>query len=140
MSTSTDLSAPTTTGMKVARVGALAAVGSVFAVEIVAVIGKALGAPEVSALTAAPLAVFTVVGVAVATVAWVLLGRRPNGGQLLRVLVPIVLVVSFVPDLLLGVGGTAWSSVATLIVAHTAVFLVTIPVFVRLLSPSRLTR
>lgn len=140
MSTSTDLSTPKATGVRTARAGALIAVGSVIAVELVAVIGKALGAPEVSALTAAPLAVFTVVGVAVATAAWVLLGCRTNGGRLLRVLVPIVLIVSFVPDLLLGAGGTAWSSVATLMLAHTAVFLVTIPVLLRLLTPSSLTR
>jgi len=115
-------------------------VGSVIAVELVAVIGKALGAPAVSGLMAAPLAVFTIVGVAVATTAWVLLGRRSGGARLLRVLVPVVLVVSFVPDLLLGVGGTAWSAVVTLMLAHLAVFLVTIPVLVRQLTPSSLTR
>lgn len=142
MSTSTSLSTAHTTGVRglALRAGTLAAVGSVIAVELVAVMGKALGAPAVSGLTPPPLAVFTIVGVAVATTAWVLIGRRPGGARLLRVLVPVVLVVSFVPDVLLGVGGTAWSAVVTLMLAHLAVFLVTIPVLLKMLAPSRLTR
>jgi hypothetical protein len=108
--------------------GAVAAAGSVIAVELVGAIGKAAGAEHIAALTAPALATLTIVGVAVATAAWVLIGRRPGGARLLSRLVPAVLIVSFVPDLALGLAGQGWAAVLTLMIAHAAVFAVTIPV------------
>ncbi|WP_375426287.1 DUF6069 family protein [uncultured Friedmanniella sp.] len=58
--------------------------------------------------------------------------RHPRG--LIRVLAPVVLVVSLVPDVLLGVGGVAtWGAVAGLMVMHVAVAALTVTVFSRLL-------
>ncbi len=139
MTASPDLSL-SRTGAAATRAGAIAAVGSVLAVVVVGLVGKALGAPDVMQLSTPALATLTIVGVAVATLGWVLISRRHGGARLLRVLVPVVLLVSFVPDLLLGVSGTAWGAVATLMCAHLAVFLVTIPVLARMLPPEAFAR
>lgn len=117
MSASADQSVSRHTRAAATRAGAAAAVGSVVAVSVVALVGKALGAPDAMQLTTPALATLTASGVAVATVGWVLIGRRTGGARPLRVLVPVVLLVSYVPDLLLGVGGTARSAVATLMCA-----------------------
>jgi len=117
-------------------VTALAALGSVIAVEIVGAVGRAAGA-QATALNVAPLAVLTVVGVVAAAVAWLRIGARDTGAALLARLVPIVLVASFVPDLALGLTGTPWAAVAFLMLAHVAVFAVTVPTFVTLLKPTR---
>ena len=54
---------------------------------------------------------------------------------MLRVLVPVVAVVSFVPDVLIAMSGTTWGAAVALAVAHVVVFAVTIPLFLRLLAP-----
>lgn len=117
-------------------VGLAAAIASAVIVEIVAVIGKAAGAPHVNQLQPGPLALFTVLGVAIGTAAWVPIGRRPNGGRLLRTLVPAALVVSILPDVALGVNDTAWSAVLTLVIAHASVFTVTVPILLTQLRPA----
>ena len=120
---------------KAVLAGLAAAIGSVVVVEIVALIGKAAGAPHVTQLQPGALAFLTIVGVAIATAAWVVIGRRPNGEKLLRILVPAVLVVSILPDIALGANGTAWSAVVTLVIAHASVFVVTIPILMNQLRP-----
>lgn len=114
----------------------IAALGSVVAVEVVGIVGKAAGAPHVLQLMAVPLALLTIIGVVVATAAWVVIGRKNL--NLLKRLVPIVLVLSFIPDVALGAGGTAWSAVITLMVAHAAVFAVTVPILLTRLPPAHL--
>lgn len=132
------VAAPTSSRIRAraAVAAGIAAVGSVIAAEIVGIVGKAAGAAHVTQLTPAPLAMLTIIGVVVGTAAWVVIGRR--NPTLLTRLVPIVLVLSFIPDLALGAGGTAWSAVVTLMIAHAAVFAVTVPVLLTRLRPADL--
>ena len=109
--------------------------GSVIAVQIIGAVGKAAGAAHIHELTPTALGLLTVLGVVTGTFAWVVIGSRPNGARLVTILVPLVLALSFVPDVALGLTGTAWSGVLTLILAHIAVFAVTVPVLRRRLNP-----
>ena len=127
-----------TISARAALAGGLAVVGSVVAVELVGALGKAAGATHVKEVSAGAVASLTSGGVLAATVGGGLIGRRRGGKTLLTRLVPIVLVLSFVPDMALGVSGTAWSAVATLLCPHAAVFAVTIPLFAKLLDPTEL--
>ncbi len=115
----------------------LAAVGSVVAVVVIATTGKAIGVSHAQQLGVGPLMLLTVFGVAAGTVGWTVVSRWAADPEAsLRRLVPAVLVVSYVPDLLLGLGSVSGGAAVTLAVAHTAVFAVTIPVLRRLLPPA----
>jgi hypothetical protein len=115
--------------------GAVAAVFSAIAAVLAGIIGKAAGASHVKELSAGALATLAIAGVILGTVAWTWIGNRPGGHRLLTVLVPVVLVLSFIPDIALGLGGTAWSAVVTLMIAHAAVFAVTIPALIHWIPP-----
>ncbi len=94
---------------------ATAAVGAVIAVAVVALVARAAGAPWETTTHRA---------------------RDPR--RTLSRLVPAVLLLSFLPDVLLGVSGSAWSGVAALMVMHLAVAAVALPVYARLLAlPAR---
>jgi hypothetical protein len=120
---------------RIAAAAAAAAIGSAIAAVLVGVIGQAAGAPSVKELSAGGLATLAVAGVVIATLAWAWIGSRVDGRRLLSVLVPAVLVLSFIPDIALGLTGTTWSAVATLMTAHAAVFAVTIPALIHWLPP-----
>ena len=68
---------------------------------------KAAGAPSVTELWGRGLAILAVVGVIIATPVWARIGSRADGRRLLSVLVPAVLVLSFIPDVALGLSGTS---------------------------------
>lgn len=124
------------TPVRALQAGLLAAVGSAVAVVVFADIAKALGVAHEHQLQAASLIFTTVVGVLFGTIGWVMVSARAaQPRRVLRVLVPAVLVVSFVPDVLIAVGGTTWGAAVTLAIAHFVVFAVTIPIFMRLLAP-----
>jgi hypothetical protein len=123
------------------RAGVPAAVGSAVAAVAVAEIGKGLGAAHVQQLMPGPLIFLTVVGVAVATAVWIQISLRSHRPErLLARLVPVVLVVSWVPDVALGAGGKPWGAVATLMLAHLAVFAVAIPILMKFLAPDSIAR
>ena len=133
---SSEATAGRRTSVRAVQTGALAAVGSAVAVVVFAEIAKAAGVSAEHQLRAASLIFTTVFGVVVGTAGWVLICRRvANPRRVLRVLVPAVAVVSFVPDVLIAVGGTTWGAAVTLAVAHVVVFAVTIPLFLRFLAP-----
>jgi uncharacterized membrane protein YbjE (DUF340 family) len=124
---------------RIAVAGLSAAVGSAVTAILIATVAKAAGVSHAHQLQPVPLAVLTVLGVLVGTAGWVVISRRAASPQvLLRRLVPLVLVVSWVPDLLVGLGGVSGGAAFTLALAHAAVFVVTIPVLARQLEPASL--
>ena len=83
-------------------------------------------------------ATLTVAGVLLATAGWTLVRRfagRPRA--VLRVLVPVVLVLSLVPDLALLAGGTSVANVVGLMLMHVVVAAVLVPVLARVLPLPR---
>ena len=115
-----------------------ATVAAVVAALAVAALGKALGAAETQQLTPGAIGFMTVLGVVVGAVVWqVVLRRARTPERVLQRLVPAALLVSFLPDLALGAGGSPWSAVVTLMVAHLAVFAVAVPILARGLGTSR---
>jgi Family of unknown function (DUF6069) len=128
------------TSWRAAQAGLLAAVGSAVAVVALAEVAQAAGVAHEHQLRAASLIVTTVVGVVFGTLGWVVVSARARDPRrVLRVLVPVVLVFSFIPDILIAVGGTTWGAALTLALAHLVVFAVTVPLFLRLLAPETLT-
>jgi len=119
---------------------ATAAVGAVIAVAVVALVARAAGAPsgfrQLQPGTYIPL---VVLGVVAGAVGWEITTHRARDPRrTLSRLVPAVLLLSFLPDVLLGVSGSAWSGVAALMVMHLAVAAVALPVYARLLAlPAR---
>jgi uncharacterized protein DUF6069 len=117
------------------------------AAAVVAVLGNALIALLVT--TFAPggvekglqlpeYATLTVAGVLLATAGWALVrrfARRPRA--VLRVLVPVVLVLSLVPDLALLAGGTSVANVVGLMLMHVVVAAALVPVLARVLPLPR---
>ena len=115
-----------------------ATVAAVVAALAVAALGKALGAAETQQLTPGAIGFMTVLGVVVGAVVWqVVLRRARTPERVLQRLVPAALLVSFLPDLALGAGGSPWSAVVTLMVAHLAVFAVAVPILARGLGTNR---
>lgn len=83
----------------------------------------------------APLTVF---GILIGAAGWAIIrarSARPAG--LLRTLVPVVVLLSLVPDILVGVSdskpGTSWGAVIALMVMHVVVAAVAVPAFRRFL-------
>lgn len=71
-------------------------------------------------------AALTVIGVGVGAIGWTLVAARASRPrETLRVLVPVVVVLSLVPDAVLGVSKTqahtTWGAVAALVIMHLAV-------------------
>ena len=83
----------------------------------------------------------TIAGLLAGAAGWAFVrARASNPRRLLRTLVPIVVVASFVPDLLVGVSatmpGTSWGAVAALMVMHVVVATVAIPTYLLVLPLS----
>ncbi|MFG2126586.1 DUF6069 family protein [Streptomyces sp. NPDC048751] len=106
---------------------------------VVAAIAHAAGASDdFQPLQLSAYAPLTVIGVLAAAAAWAIIrarSARPN--RLLRTLVPVVLVVSLIPDVMVGVSasrpGTSWGAVIALMVMHVVVTAVAVPAYHRLL-------
>ncbi len=82
----------------------------------------------------------TVVGVIAGLVGWLLIRRTANAAATLRWLVPTVLVVSFVPDILVGFSdraGVSWGAVVALMAMHVVLTVVAVATFSRLLPITR---
>lgn len=65
---------------------------------------------------------FALIGLLIAAAAWSLVrsrARRP--GAVMRVLVPVVVLVSLVPDLLVGLAGLGWTGAFALMLMHLSV-------------------
>ena len=112
---------------------AAAAVIAVALNATVAAIAHAAGAPpDFSPLLLPTFALFTVAGIVIGAVGWARIrARSAHPRALLRRLVPVVLVASYVPDLLVGISGllpgTTWGAVTGLMVMHIVVVGIAVP-------------
>ena len=105
---------------------------------VIALAAVAAGAPSsYGPLTAPAYLTFTVVGVLVGYLGWRIVRRsaaRP--ARVLRVLVPVVLVLSWVPDALLAalqfIPGTTLTGALALGLMHAVVAAVAVPVYLRI--------
>jgi hypothetical protein len=122
----------------VLRILAILAVAVVVAVAVnsaIAAVAVASGAPaDYGPLTFPAYTLFTVLGVAVGWIGWVLVHRRARDPRrVLSVLVPVVIVVSLVPDVLLLVfrfiPGTNAPAVIALALMHLVVVAAAVPAY-----------
>ncbi|KUN58007.1 hypothetical protein AQJ46_44235 [Streptomyces canus] len=130
-----------------ARPGGLVVAGGLIGTAVVAVavnavvaaIAHAAGASDdFEALQLPAYAVLTVFGVLAAAAAWAIIrARSADPARLLRTLVPVVLIVSLIPDIMVGVSdsrpGTSWGAVIALMVMHVVVAVIAVPAYRRLL-------
>ncbi len=128
------------------RSGALVAAGLVAAIAVataldaaVAAIAHAAGASgDFSPLKLPSYASLTIIGVFAGAAGWAIVrGRAASPRRLLRVLVPAVLLISLLPDILVGASGTmagsSWGAVAALIAMHLIVAAVAVGTYLRVL-------
>ncbi|WIB36068.1 MULTISPECIES: DUF6069 family protein [unclassified Curtobacterium] len=117
-------------GVLVATV--LAAVIGSIANAIIAVSALAAGAdPAVQGLTPPAYITFTVVGVLIGAIGWALISRTRSAGRALAILVPVVLVLSLIPDVLLAVSGgsAAITAGVALGIMHLVTTAVAVPIY-----------
>jgi hypothetical protein len=130
-----------TTTSRVVLAGLVATLAALIGNTVVARVALAAGASEeFQPLTAGAYAFFTVIGVVAGLVGWLFIRRTANAAATLRWLVPTVLVVSLVPDVLLGFSeraGVSWGAVVALMVMHVVVTVAAVSTFSRLLPVSR---
>jgi hypothetical protein len=138
MTTTTPDSTTRTLGA-LAAATATAAVGSVLANTVIALLARAAGAsPDFQPLQFGAYLSLTVIGVLAGAIGWQVVRRRSaNPTALLRRLVPAVVVLSLIPDVVIGFDdtypGVSWGAVAALMLMHVAVALVAVPVYRRFL-------
>ena len=118
----------------------IAAVGSVITVAVVALLAQALGVPAFHVLQPSAYVPLVILGVIAGAIGWLVIVRRAGSPRVvLQWLVPAVLVVSFVPDVLLGMGllggetGMTVGGTIALMIMHLAVAAVALPTFARLM-------
>jgi hypothetical protein len=105
----------------------------------IAAIARAAGAsPDFSPLHLPAYASLTVIGIAAGAGGWALIrGRSGRPRRRLRVLVPVVLLVSLAPDLAVGatgkLAGSSWGAVAALMSMHIVVAAVAVATYLRVL-------
>ncbi|MFF5301983.1 DUF6069 family protein [Streptomyces sp. NPDC013161] len=106
---------------------------------VVSVTARAAGASDdFQPLQPAAYAPLTVLGVLAAAAAWAIIrARSAHPAALLRTLVPVILIVSLIPDVMVGVSdsrpGTSWGAVIALMGMHVVVAAVAVPAYQRLL-------
>jgi hypothetical protein len=102
---------------------------------IALVAGKFIPAgTERMGLALAEYAPATVIGVLLGTLGWYLVRRSARDPRrVLRVLVPVVVVLSWIPDLGILAGGASVVNSVALIAMHTVVAAATVPVLARVL-------
>ncbi|MEU4162621.1 DUF6069 family protein [Actinoplanes sp. NPDC026670] len=120
---------------------AIGAAGGLIVNTVIATAARAMGAPdEFQQLTLAVYGPLTVIGALIAAVAWrLIVNRSRNAAGVLRILVPVVLVLSLIPDVLLlsskSQPGTTTGGVIALILMHFGVAVAAVPAFQRLMPP-----
>ncbi|GAA2243687.1 DUF6069 family protein [Herbiconiux moechotypicola] len=114
---------------------AAAVVAAVAVNTLISAVAAASGAPsDYGPLTFPAFTLFTVIGVVVGWVGWSLVQRRArHPRRVLTVLVPVVVVLSLVPNvLLLAIGfipGTTVAGVVALMLMHVVVAAVAVPAY-----------
>ena len=137
---STDAPGRTTTS-RALLAGLVATVAALVGNTVVALIALAAGASEdFTPLTPGAYGFLTVVGVIVGLGGWLVVRRTTNAAATLRWLVPTVLVLSFVPDILVGFSdraGVSWGAVVALMAMHVVLTVTAVATFTRLLPVTR---
>ncbi|ARJ06518.1 hypothetical protein GCM10010988_17820 [Cnuibacter physcomitrellae] len=127
--------APSRSRLRAAGILAAAAVVAVGLNAVVAAVATSLGAPtDYGPLTLPAYALFTVLGIAAGWAGWLIVRRRARDARrVLAVLVPVVTVLSLVPDVLLltlrFIPGTTPAAAIALMVMHLAVVAVAVPAY-----------
>lgn len=153
MSTAAPISNPTTnnadstdragraTTSRALLAGLAATVAALIGNTAVAQIALAAGASEdFTPLTPGAYGFLTVVGVIAGLIGWLVVRRAPNAASKVRWLVPTVLVLSFVPDILVGFSeraGVSWGAVVALMAMHVVLTVTAVATFSRLLPLTR---
>lgn len=135
--------APTTAAPRLGLLKAIGAAtaGSVLVNWLISAVARGpLGASDdLQGLTPAAFVSLTMIGVVLGALGWRLITRRAaRPATLLRRLVPIVLALSFVPDLLLltsGAPGADLAGVLPLMAMHLATAAIAVPVYTRFMPP-----
>lgn len=105
----------------------------------VALAARALGADPraVGGLNTPAYLLFALIGLLVAAIVWSLVRARAAHPQaVMRVLVPVVVALSLVPDVLVGVAGLGWVGAVALMVMHLVVAVCGVVAFRRFLPLS----
>lgn len=127
--------APSRSRLRTAGILAAAMVVAVGLNAVVALVATSLGAPSgYGPLTVPAYALFTVLGIAAGWAGWVIVTHRSRDPRrALAVLVPLVTVVSLVPDVLLlalrFIPGTTPAAAIALMVMHLVVVAVAVPAY-----------
>lgn len=88
---------------------------------VISLVARGLGATS-PGLTPAIYIFLTLVGVIIGAIGWVIVrNRSADPAALVRWLAPVVVVVSWIPDLLLGLAGQGWGGVVALMLMHPVV-------------------
>jgi hypothetical protein len=142
--TSSTPTAPTRTvsWKSTAAAAGVAAAGGLVINSVIAWIARGpLGAPaEFEQLTPVVYGMLTVVGALLGAVGWHLVATRArNAARLLRTLVPLVLVLSMIPDVVLLISrsapGTTTTGVVALMLMHLGVAVVAVPAYRHFIPP-----
>ncbi|GIE85397.1 DUF6069 family protein [Actinoplanes regularis] len=119
----------------------IAVAGALVVNTVIALVARALGAPsEFMQLTLPVYGPLTVIGTLISAIVWrEVVNRSADAGRVLRVLVPLVLVLSLIPDVMLLVSksqpGTTTGGVIALMLMHFGVAAAAVPAYRKLMPP-----
>lgn len=140
-SISASTTAPAPSIRRVLLAGGVAAVSTGVVSAGIALASAPLGVPQIPQLTPAAVALLSVVASVVGAFGWQLVRRRAADPlRTMRLLVPIVLALSFVPDVLLGVAlatTTGAGPVLALALMHVTTISIAVAVYTRVLPVAR---
>lgn len=124
----------------VAIAAVVAAVATAVVNSVIALAAVGAGVPKTMQLTPTVDVMFSVVASVVGAIGWFLIVRKAaNPTATLRWVVPIVLAVSFIPDIALGfatVASTGIAPVLVLAVMHIATITIAVSVYRRFIRPA----
>lgn len=130
-------SVPAAAGRRLAMASTVAALLSGVVCAAIALLAGALGVPSIPQLTPPAVALFGMLGAIAGTVGWQVVRRRAaRPARVLRVLVPSVLLASFLPDVVLGIALATTTGVAPVLALasmHLAAAVIVVAVAARLL-------
>ncbi len=119
----------------------VAVAGALVVNTVIALVARGLGVPsEFMQLTLPVYGPLTVIGTLIAAIVWrLVVNRSADAGRVLRVLVPVVLVLSLIPDVMLlatkSQPGTTTGGVIALMLMHFGVAAAAVPVYWKLMPP-----
>ena len=117
-----------------ARITLAVVLAAVVAAIVNTLIGLLVGVIEGTGYNPTTAITYSVIGVLVGFVGWVLIRRfAPRPAAVLRWVVPLVVVLSFIPDLYLLTFGMSVLLVVALMIMHVVVAAVAVPAFRRVL-------